>query len=163
MKFAKLAGARVIAVDINADRLRFARAWASVDHVVDASSTQTAEEVRRVTNGDLASAVIDCTGNAKAMMGAFELAAHAGTVVYVSLVLADITFSDPLFHKKELTLKGSRAATKEEFAHVIRCLREGQIDASSFISHRAPFDEAIPSFLKWIEPGSGVIKAVIEL
>ncbi|QEL27312.1 zinc-binding alcohol dehydrogenase family protein (plasmid) [Bosea sp. F3-2] len=161
MKFAKLAGARVIAVDVNAKRLDFARSWAGVDEAIDAKG-DTLAELKRLTDGNLASAVIDCTGSAKAMMGAFDFAAPGGTVVYVSLVLADITFSDPLFHKKELTLKGSRAATKAEFATVIETIRGGGVDASAFITHRADFTDAIPAFQKWIEPGSGVIKATFE-
>jgi 2-desacetyl-2-hydroxyethyl bacteriochlorophyllide A dehydrogenase len=162
MKFAKLAGAQVIAMDMNKDRLLFSERWAKVDAVIDASG-DVEEALKRITKGDYPTAVIDATGNAQSMMSALGYAAHGGRVVYVSLVQADITFNDPMFHKKELTLLGSRAATLQEFEHVIACMKAGHIDADSFITHRAPFEQVIESFRTWMKPESGVIKALIEL
>ena len=161
LKFAKLAGARTIALDVNPIRLEWCKGWAEVDETVDARG-DVLDALKTITRGDLPTKVIDATGNAKAMMKTFEHTAHGGGVTYVSLVLADITFSDPHFHKKELTLNGSRAATKQEFDHVISSLRHGKIDAASFISHRDPFEQAIDSILNWMKPESGVIKGVLE-
>ncbi|WP_240422086.1 zinc-binding alcohol dehydrogenase family protein [Paenibacillus periandrae] len=162
MKFAKLAGAKVIAMDINEDRLRFCQEWADVDDTIQATGDVIAD-LARVTEGSFPTTVIDATGNAKSMNSTFEYAAHGGKVVYVSLVQADITFYDPDFHKKELTLLGSRAATKEEFDYVIQCLRANQIHAEAFITHQAPIDQAIEQFQHWLSPPSGLIKALITL
>ncbi|WP_256756935.1 zinc-binding alcohol dehydrogenase family protein [Cohnella sp. WQ 127256] len=162
MKFAKLAGAQVIAMDMNKERLSFAEKWAQVDAIVDALG-DVDEALKTITKGDYPTTVIDATGNAHSMMNTFSYAAHGGKVVFVSLVQADITFSDPEFHKKELTLLGSRAANLQEFEHVIACMKAGHIDADSFISHRAPFDQTIDSFNTWLKRESGVIKALIEM
>jgi 2-desacetyl-2-hydroxyethyl bacteriochlorophyllide A dehydrogenase len=162
MKFAKLAGAKVIAMDVNIDRLHFCKKWAEVDHIIHATG-DIVKELENLTGGGLASTVIDATGNAKSMMNTFEYAAYGGNVVYVSLVQADITFHDPDFHKKELTLLASRAATNEEFEYVIQCLKGKLIDADSFITHRASFDEAIEEFQNWLKPESGIIKALIQI
>ncbi len=161
MKFAKLAGARVIAMDTNAERLRFCRRWAEADEIVEASG-DVAAKLAEVTGGEGPTTVFDATGSPQSMTKTFEYAAHGGKIVFVSLVQADITFHDPAFHKKELTLLGSRAATLPEFDRVIACMREGRIDADGFITHRAPFGQAIEAFDEWLNPGSGVIKAVIE-
>lgn len=161
MKFAKLAGARVIALDINKDRLSFSRQWAQVDAVVDALGNVD-EELNKITAGDYPTTVIDATGNAQSMMNAFSYAAHGGKVVYVSLVQAEISFNDPEFHKKELTLMGSRAASLDEFEYVVANMKAGQIDADAFISHRAPFEDTIAAFQTWLKRDSGVIKALIE-
>lgn len=163
MRFAKLAGAKVIALDIREDRLAFCRKWAEVDHIVNASTEEDiVQRLRNLTDGDLPTSVIDATGNPQSMMDAIRYAAHSGNVVYVSLVQADITFFDPEFHKKELTLLGSRAATAEEFDHVIASLRNQQIDAEAYITHQAGVDEAIEAFQDWLKPSSGVIKAIIK-
>jgi 2-desacetyl-2-hydroxyethyl bacteriochlorophyllide A dehydrogenase len=162
MKFAKLAGAKVIAMDVNKDRLHFCKQWAGADHTIDATG-DVLKELDNLTGGSFPTTVIDATGNAKSMMNAFQYAAHGGKVVYVSLVQADITFYDPDFHKKELTLFGSRAATREEFEFVIESLERELIDADSFITHRVPFDRAIDEFQKWLKPESAVIKALITL
>ncbi len=162
MKFAKLAGATVIAMDTNKMRLKYCEEWAKVDKVIEASE-HAVEDLALATDGAYPTVVIDATGNAQSMASTFGYAAHGGRIVYVSLVQADIFFSDPEFHKKELTLLGSRAATREEFQFVIQGLKSGSIDADSYITHRAPFDGAIDAFGNWMNPDSGVIKAVIEL
>lgn len=161
MKFAKLAGAAVIAMDTNAERLAFCRGWAKADYTVEAGGS-VRDRLDKLTGGDGPSVVIDATGNAESMMKTFDYAAHGGRIVYVSLVQSDITFSDPAFHKKELTLLGSRGATLQEFGHAIACLQDGRIDADAYVTHRAPFPETAAAFSGWMKPGSGVIKAVIE-
>jgi Threonine dehydrogenase and related Zn-dependent dehydrogenases len=60
-------------------------------------------------------------------------------------------------------LFASRSSTKEEFGQVIEAIRCGQVDADSFITHRAPFSEGAEAFLSWVRPESAVIKAVLEL
>lgn len=57
-----------------------------------------------LTKGDLPTIVFDATGNAKSMTDAFQYVAHGGSLLYVGLVNDHIHFSDPDFHKKEITL-----------------------------------------------------------
>jgi len=47
--------------------------------------------------------------------------------------------------------------------HVVRSIEAGKVDASSFVTHRVPFDQMIGVFESWLKPETGVIKAVIEL
>ncbi len=162
MKFLHLAGMRVIAMDMNARRLAFCKHWGSADFTVHAAE-QPLERVLELTGGDLADVVFDATGNVKSMEGAFAYAAHGGKVVYVSLVRDNITFSDPDFHKKEMTLLSSRNATREDFDTVIRAMEAGQVDTESFITHRAPLETMIGEFDSWLKPETGVIKAMVEL
>jgi 2-desacetyl-2-hydroxyethyl bacteriochlorophyllide A dehydrogenase len=159
MAFAKAKGAHVIAMDMNAERLRFCASWAGVDDTVHAAEATAA--LTALGNGDLPAVVFDATGNARSMTAAFDYTAHGGTLVYVGLVKSDITFHDPLFHKKELTLMGSRNATAEDFEEVIRTVKAGGIDLGRYITHRAAFDDVIDAFEAWLQPESKVIKAII--
>ncbi|WP_159881785.1 zinc-binding alcohol dehydrogenase family protein [Paenibacillus puerhi] len=162
MLLAKRAGARVIAMDIHDERLDFCGRWARTDHTMNGLHSPV-EQLEALTGGELPTVVFDATGNARSMTTAFSYAAHGGRLVYVGLVKADITFSDPDFHKRELTLLGSRNATREDFEQVMAAFREGLVDAEAFITHRAPFDEVIERFEDWLKPESKVIKAVVEL
>ncbi|GGI45656.1 alcohol dehydrogenase [Paenibacillus marchantiophytorum] len=162
MKFAKLAGAKVIAMDFNQERLDFSKRWANIDYVINAT-TDAMEDLIRWTDGDMVPTVIDATGSAKSMENSFKYASHGGRVVLVSLIQGEISIHYPEFHRKELSLHGSRAATKEDFEYVITCMENEWIDAESFISHRAHFDDAIDAFQHWLNPESCVIKAIIEL
>jgi 2-desacetyl-2-hydroxyethyl bacteriochlorophyllide A dehydrogenase len=162
MAFAKYAGATVIAMDINDERLAFSRSWANVEHTVNALH-QPKEQLAAITGGDYPSVVFDATGNAKSMTDSFGLVAHGGTLVYVGLVKADIAFHDPEFHKRELTLMGSRNATRQDFDTVLEAVGSGRIDIDRYITHRTSFDDMISQFESWLKPESKVIKAIVEL
>jgi len=162
MQFVKEAGAKVIALDIVKDRLEFCRDRFRVDEIVDGRG-DAVKEIESLTNGDFPPVVFDATGNAKSMMNAIHFLAHGGRLVLVSLVLDQIAFYDPDFHRRETTLLGSRNATREDMEHVVRSVEAGTVDASSFITHRAPFDQMIGVFESWLKRETGVIKAVVEL
>ena len=162
MKFLHLSGVRVVAMDVNPQRLAFCKQWGPADFTVNAAE-KPLERMMEITGGDLADTVFDATGNAKSMEGAFAYAAHGGQVVYVSLVRDNITFHDPDFHKKEMTLLSSRNATREDFDTVIRAMEAGRINTDAFITHRTPFAETVGVFDSWLKPETGVIKAMVEL
>ncbi|RKP57343.1 zinc-binding alcohol dehydrogenase family protein [Cohnella endophytica] len=163
MAFAKQTGATVIAMDINDERLDFCRSWAQVDHTINAQEADAKSKLAELTAGEFPVAVFDATGNAKSMTNAFELVAHGGKLIFVGLIKGDITFSDPDFHKRELTLMGSRNATKADFYHVMDILGNYQLDIGRYITHRSSFDGMIDEFETWLKPESKVIKAIVEL
>ncbi|WP_168123714.1 zinc-binding alcohol dehydrogenase family protein [Paenibacillus sp. HB172176] len=162
MALAKHKGARVLAMDVQDERLAFCREWAKVDETVNALQ-EAGSRVEQLTDGDYPTVVFDCTGNPSSMTKAFGYVAHGGKLVYVGLAKADISFNDPDFHKRELTLMGSRNATKEDFLLVKQAIRAGALNISAYITHRAPFEGMIDQFEQWMKPESKVIKAMVEL
>jgi len=162
MAFAKKQGAKVIAMDVNDERLAFAREWAHIDGTVNALE-EPLKKLAELTNGDMPTVVFDATGNAKSMTDAFNYSAHGGKLIFVGLVKTDISFHDPDFHAKELTLMGSRNATREDFRYVVNAINEGLVDLSKYITHRAKFDEMMELFEGWLDPEAKVIKAIVEL
>jgi len=163
MAFAKYAGAHVIAMDVNEERLAFCKSWAKVDRTINALDSDVKQQLSDLTDGQFPVAVFDATGNAASMARSFEYVAHGGTLVFVGLVKGDIAFSDPEFHKREMTLMASRNATLVDFYHVMDALGEYALDISQYITHRSSFDEMIESFDTWLNPESKVIKAIVEL
>lgn len=161
MASALLAESRVIAMDVADDRLRFAREKIKVPFTVNAKAN-AAEAIRELTNGDWPTVVIDATGNAAAIHNGFSYMAHGGRYVLVGLQKGDISFSHPEFHKRESTLMTSRNALREDFETVIGAIRNKRINALDFITHRTPFREVGACFASWLDPASGVIKAMIE-
>jgi len=160
--FARLRGARVWVVDGRADRLTFAARTIGVEQVV-ALSPETAQQLSDQTDGEFFDVVFDATGNSAAMQTGFGYVAHGGRYGLISVVSADITFSDPEFHKREITLLACRNATQQDFDTVVAAIRAGQAPTEAFASHRALLEE-LPSILpSWIEPESHVIKALIEV
>jgi threonine dehydrogenase-like Zn-dependent dehydrogenase len=127
MEFARIAGGKVIALDINEQRLQFCKRKLNVRHTVNALDPHLHEQLQEITNGDMPTVVIDATGNSKAIHNNFKFMAHGGRYVLIGLQRGDISFSHPEFHKREGTLMSSRNATREDFVHVIKSLKTGAV------------------------------------
>lgn len=162
MAFARAAGATVIALDTNEKRLRFCRENLGIRHAI-LSGNLAKETVRDLTHGDMASVVIDATGSLQAINSGLDYLAHGGRYVLVGLQKEAFSFSHPEFHKRESTLMSSRNATRSDFEHVMTAMRQGAVDPVTFITNRVSFPESGNAFGEWLLPGSGVIKAMIEL
>jgi 2-desacetyl-2-hydroxyethyl bacteriochlorophyllide A dehydrogenase len=161
MQFVRNAGAEVIAMDINAGRLAYCRDVIGVKHLVNAGDNPK-EQLEEITGGEYPDVVMEATGNPKSMETAFQYVSHGGTYVLISLVKADIAFSDPEFHKREMNLLSSRNATKQDMENVVKAMQAGEVETERFITHRASFDTMIDTFESWLDPANGVIKAVVE-
>ena len=160
MHFARISGARVVAMDTNLDRLAFCEKKLKVEAVVQAGAGAL-EQISALTHGEMPSVVIDATGSQKAINGSFPYMAHGGRYVLIGLQKGDVTFSHPEFHKREGTLMSSRNATLSDFTWVMENVRNGNIRVSDFITHRAPFVEVKSTFESWSDPKNGVIKAMV--
>jgi 2-desacetyl-2-hydroxyethyl bacteriochlorophyllide A dehydrogenase len=161
IQFAQAAGAQVIVLDINAGRLEFCRRQLGVSWTLLADA-DALDQVKEITNGDMPTAVFDATGNAGSMNRSFQYVASGGRLVMVGLVLDDITFHDPDFHRRELTILATRNSTGADFRRIIGLLESGQVDTTPWITHRAACTEMPAQFPRWLEPETGVIKALVE-
>ncbi|MDH5608713.1 MAG: zinc-binding alcohol dehydrogenase family protein [Cyclobacteriaceae bacterium] len=163
MEFARIAGARVIAMDINEVRLRFCREKIGVTYTINSRTDDVEGRLREITNGDMPTVVFDATGSLKAIMAGFHFLAHGGRYVLIGLQKEVIGFSHPEFHKREATLMSSRNATREDFVHVMHSMRCGLVSPEHYITHRTDFDEVKAQFLSWLDPSSRVIKAMVSM
>ena len=163
MQFAVEKEAQVIVLDINDARLEFCQKQLGVTHAINGLNENVAEALARITGGDMPTAVLDATGSPRSMMAAFDYVAHAGQLVFVGLFQGDVTFNDPNFHKREITLMASRNSHPADFPRIIELIESGRIDTTPWITHRGGFDEVPDVFASWTKPETGVIKAMIEL
>lgn len=161
MQMAAVAGAEVIAMDVNETRLKFTEKL-NIPYKVNAASPTLTEQLLDITHGDMPTVIIDATGNLKAINNSLQYLAHGGRYVLIGLQKEAMSFSHPEFHKRETTLMSSRNATREDFDHVIHSIKKGLINPSIYITHRARFDEVKNNFESWLDPANGVIKAMVE-
>ncbi len=159
MKLAQIAGAKVIAIDMNEQRLAYAKEKIGVDYIVKAGETAV-KVISEITNGDLCTAVFDASGNKFALETCPSYMSHGGRFVLVGLSKGDLTYNHPAVHAKEMTLMCSRNATTEDFEHVISVLN--QFPTDSFITHSVPYTDMIAHFDSWLNPETGVIKATVS-
>jgi 2-desacetyl-2-hydroxyethyl bacteriochlorophyllide A dehydrogenase len=163
MEFARLAGAQVIAMDINNQRLEFCRERLQVAHTVNPATDDVIGKLKEITAGDMPTCVIDATGYKKAIDNGFQYLAHGGRYVLIGLQKEIIAVSHPEFHKREATLMSSRNATREDFDHVIASMRRGEVNPSTYITHQVGFAELKDNFKSFLDPSNGVIKAMVAV
>jgi len=164
VEFAKLAGSRVVVMDLNERRLKFVREKMGVAETIQARGLD--EDVKtftEMTAGKLGNVVIDATGSAKSMAAAYNFAGFTGRVVFVGITQDPITFTQPLMHRREVSFLASRNALAPEFTRIIRLIEGGMIDTRPWITHSVPFDAMIGEFPKWLKPETGVVKAMVEV
>jgi len=163
MEFARIAGANVIAVDVQENRLQFCKERLQIPFTINAAKENVSAQLAQLTNGDMPTVVIDATGNLSAINESFRYLAHGGRYVLVGLQKGEIRFSHPEFHQREATLMSSRNATREDFDRVIDALLNGQVLPLNYITHRVLFEEVQEVFPGWLLPANQVIKAMVSI
>ncbi len=160
--FAQEARGRVSVMDVNAGRLEFCRDALGVANTIDAND-DPARQIAELTAGEGPTVVFDATGNPASMDAAFQYPAATGKLVIVGLAQTDVTFNDPEFHRRELTVYATRNSTDADFRRIIGLLEDGSVDVRSWITHRTDIDNMIEAFPTWTDPASGTVKAVVEM
>ncbi len=164
IEFLKLAGVRIIVLDLIEKRLNFCRTKMGVaDTILSQGDGPELETLKQLTDGALAGIVIDATGNNKSMSNALNYVAHTGKLVFVGITMAEVTFGHPLMHRREMTLLGSRNALPADFERIIKLIEDGRIETRPWITHQAKFEELIDVFPSWLKPETGVIKAIVQV
>ena len=160
-QFARIAGAHVIVVDVNDDRLQFCSTNVGVEHTINPLKQDVMEALKLITRNNMPTVVIDATGNLDAINNAFVYLAHGGRYVLVGLQKEQISFSHPEFHKREATLMSSRNANVSDFEHVMESIKNGLVQPANYITHKVAFDEVATQFESLLDPNSKVVKAVV--
>ncbi len=163
MQMAKIAGAKVIAMDISDNRLNFCKNNIAVDYIINPATEDAIAKLKEITNGDMPTAMFDATGNQKAINNALAYLAHGGRYVLIGLQQNALNFPHPEFHKRETTLMSSRNATRQDFEHVVWSIKNKLVNPKDYITHRVQFSEVKEIFSTWLDPANGVIKAMVEM
>lgn len=164
LEFTRLTGATITVMDMVPSRLDFCRETYGIKHtVVFKGDGSELEQMKEITGGEMYEIVTDATGNNHSMANAISYVAHTGELVYVGITTQEVTFSHPSFHRREMSIKGSRNAVPADFTRIIKLIEDGTINTDPWITHRVSFDDVVENFETYTRPETGVIKAVIEL
>ena len=64
---------------------------------------------------------------------------------------------------RQRTKRQISATTRADFDAVFAMLRAGKISIARLNAHRASLEQAPTAFPHWLEPSSGLVKALIEI
>lgn len=136
IKLAKLAGAKVIATDIDAYRKNKARYWGA-DEVKDA---------REDLSGITAERVIICTGSSSAVAQAFACADKKGVILLFAIPSKNIEIPNADFWRNELTLVSSYGAAPQDLAEALGLIASGKVEVKEMITHQLPLEDCRKGF-----------------
>ena len=158
---ASLRGARVIAMDIDDEKLELAkRLGASM--VINSKTENVVERVRELTDGYMADVVMEAVGSPVTYVTAIDIVAFTGRVACIGYAKSEVAFQTKYFVQKELDIRGSRNAMPEDFRAVIHYLQNGNCPMNELISAVVKPEEAGEALQKWSENPGKVFRMLVE-
>ena len=160
---AKLAGARqIVAVDLNDDKLAFARTLGATD-TVNAGAPDAVKAVRALSGGGVEVA-FDMAGAVPALELAYAVTARGGTTVTAGLPHPDkrMALAPVTLVAEERTLKGSyigSAAPLRDVPRMIALFKAGKLAVDALLTHRLKLDDINEGFDR-LREGIGVRQVV---
>ncbi|MDP9405456.1 MAG: zinc-binding dehydrogenase, partial [Actinomycetota bacterium] len=137
-----LGAARIVAIDVAAERLAAARALGA--DTIDAAGVSPGVAIEELTGGG-ADVVLDTAGGAPAVLAqTFDIVRPGGTVAVVG-VYSDLEMTIPLadLWLRGVTLRfGGTCPVPALWHDVVALVAGGTVDPAAIVSHRLPLDEA---------------------
>lgn len=157
--FARIAGAAVTVVDAAPDKIEATRALGFPTFAVSDLETGAFNDVKR-SGFD---AVFDATGAIDAMNASIFHVRNGGAYTLVGVIKGDLVWPDSEVHRRELTIRASRNATRDDFAHVMDSIRGGLVPTEHLATHETSLDRVPADMPAWAHDRTGLIKAIVNV
>lgn len=157
--FAKIAGGDVTVIDAAPDKIDATRALGFRTFGISELEGDGFKAVKR-SGFD---SVFDATGAIKAMNASLFHVRSGGNYTLVGVIKGDLVWPDAEVHRRELTIRASRNATKEDFDHVMESIRTGKIPTDRLATHATSLDRVPVDLPNWAHHRDGLIKAIITV
>lgn len=155
-------GARTISIDVDDEKLDFARLTFGAI-TINSARESLRQRLAEVTDGRGPDVIIEAVGTPETFRAAVEEVAYTGRVVYIGYAKQPVSYETKLFVQKELDILGSRNAETEDFNAVIRLFEAGKLPVEQFVSLVVSLEEAPEALRSWSENPSGFKKILVSL
>lgn len=158
LQFAKLAGAHIIAIDLNPERLERARRLGAVE-TFNPKEVDVPKVVRKITNGG-ADVAMEVVGSSETFMTAISTIRRGGRlcVVGYSDQAAPLPLSRLMFFEEEII--GSLGCRPADFPVIVELVRRGRVQLDPMITGRVPLDR-LHEAVERLRAGEGLRTLVV--
>lgn len=158
MQCARLFGAaRVIALDVEEDRLALAKRYAGADAVLNPLREDAAKAVAALTGGRLADGVMEAAGGVDTFQLAWKLARPNAVVALIAMYESSQLLPLPQMYGKNLIFKtGGVDATHSE--ELMRLLEAGRLSTDFLVTHQAPLNDILEGYRVFENKLNGCVK-----
>jgi L-iditol 2-dehydrogenase len=159
---ARRAGATLITSDLYPERLRIGSSF-GLELTIDASRTNVVEQVRELTGGRGADAVILAVGGNSLIRTAMDAARPGGRVLLFAQTQHGEALIDPAaICVDEKTLVGSYSASVDLQEESVRFVMNREMDLERLVSHRFPLSESPQALDLAAHPQPSSMKIMIQ-
>lgn len=158
---AVLRGARVIAVDVDDDKLTLAKSL-GVAYCINSRTEDVHFRLQEITNNTGPDVIIEAVGSPVTYQMAINEVAFTGRVVCIGYAKTEIAFETKYFVMKEMDIRGSRNAMPEDFRAVIEYLKKGTCPIDQLISGIYGPDQAQEALETWASNPGKVFRLLIQ-
>lgn len=151
---ATVAGARVIAIDVNDARLETAKSLGAVEAVNPNNVERLDKHVRKLTGGGVDIA-FEAIGNPQTMRSAYSLLRRGGRLCVIGYSHEDVTLSAAKLMYFELEVVGSLGCGGGEYPEIIELVAAGRIKLDPVVSGTVPLANIDEGFDR-LRKGEGV-------
>jgi len=153
IQLAKLKGARVIACEVDKDRLALAKKMGA-DILINSKEVNAVEKVKEITEGRGADVVFCTAALTQLAEDAIQMTGKVGRVVMYSSFPKGkpVELDVNMVHSSEINITGAVNADMKDFLASARLLSLKMIDPSLLISEVVPFDKIDYAFERAIDP-----------
>ena len=157
VQFAALAGARVVAVDLQDEKLEMARKLGATD-VFNASQDKLAKLIRKKTGGcDIS---FEAIGKPAVMLEAMNVLNPGGRFVMVGYSPDTVALPASRIMFREMEIRGSLGCRPVDYHRIVALVEQGSIQLDPLISNRYPLEEINQAFDD-LREGKPVIRNVV--
>lgn len=158
---AALRGARVVAVDVDDQKLSLAQRLGA-KYAINSALQDVHQRVQEITNGRGVDVVIEAVGRPETYVLAINEVCFTGRVVYIGYAKADVAFNTSLFVKKELDIRGTRNAMPSDFRAVMEYMKRCESPVDEFVTAIYKPEQAQHALEDWQANPSKVFRLLIE-
>ena len=152
--------AKIIAVDVNEERLALAKAKGLCDVTLDPRKDDVLAAVRELTDGRGADRVFEVAGAKNTFELAWQAARPNAIVVVVALYAEAQSIPLHLMYGKNLTFK-TGGVDANACGDIMKLIETKRLDTSLMITHRAPLNDILKGYDIFGNQKDGCIKWVV--
>ncbi|MEN8662173.1 MAG: zinc-binding alcohol dehydrogenase family protein [Lentimonas sp.] len=154
--------ARVIAVDIDDEKLALAKRCGATD-TIHSINESLHDRLQEMTDGEGPTVMIEAVGLPATFKACVEEVCFAGRIVYIGYAKAAVDYETKYFVMKELDIRGSRNAMPDDFKAVIAHLESGAFPTDAVITKTVPIEDAAAALAAWSENPGAITKIHVSL
>lgn len=144
-----LGASKVVAVDINSERLDFVKKFAGTTAYVSqriSAEENAANIIKENDLGEGADVAIDASGVEPSIQAAIHVLRRGGSYVQGGMGRDNCTFPIMAACTKELTMRGSFRYSQGDYSTALNLVSSGAVKVKDVISRKVKFEDALQAF-----------------